>query len=103
MPFKPFRTCREIKRTFTLCFNRKCPVESDECGDYYYVYVYVDKHMCMCVCTVRSTMVQDMLHMFSENFFPEPTVFYCLVDFSITHKGKAEPLGALSVCATKQS
>ena len=52
---------------------------------------------------VSSIMVQDMLHMFSENLFPEPTVFYCLVDFSITHKGKVEPLGTLSVYATKQS
>ena len=59
--------------------------------------------MCMCVCMVSSIMVQDMLHMFSENLFPEPTVFYCLVDFSITHKGKVEPLGTLSVYATKQS
>lgn len=99
MPFKPFRTCREIKRTFTLCFDRKCPIESDKCGDYYYVHEYVDIHMCM----VSSIMVQDMLHMFSENLFPEPTVFYCLVDFSITHKGKVEPLGTLSVYATKQS
>lgn len=70
--------------------------------DYYYVCVHVDIHICLCVYMFSSIMVQDSLHIFSENLSPGPTAFYCLVDFSITYKGKAEPLGALNLCATKQ-